>query len=97
MAGAEERKRVRPRDRARIFYDIVCSVIKQERSGDVARITRTQSEVNLPSDRFRQYLQEMDRLQLLRYGDTLACTERGKEFASEFERVIDVLKRFGLA
>jgi predicted transcriptional regulator len=97
LAGAEERKRVRARERARIFYDILCSIIKQERLGDVARITRIQNEVNLPSDRFRQYLREMERLQLLKYGDTLASTERGKEFASEYDRVIDVLKRFGLA
>ena len=96
MRHAEEAKRPRPRYRPKIFYDILCSIMKQEESTGVARITRVQNEVNLPSDRFRAHLDDMEALALIEYGDGLVCTEKGRSFVSEYEKVAEVLKRFGL-
>jgi predicted transcriptional regulator len=92
---AEEPKKARPRYRPKIFYDILCSITKQESNGPV-RITRVQNEVNLPSDRFRAHLEDMKALGLVKYGETLGCTEKGRNFVSEYEKVAEVLKRFGL-
>lgn len=60
------------------------------------RITRVQNEVNLPSDRLRAHLEDMKTLELVEYGDRLASTEKGRTFVSEYEKVADVLKKFGL-
>jgi predicted transcriptional regulator len=70
--------------------------MNQEKSAGVARITRVQNEVNLPSDRFRAHLEDMKALGLIEYADTLACTEKGRSFVSEYEKVAEVLRRFGL-
>ena len=91
-----EEARSRPRNRTKIFYDILSSIIKQEQSASIARITRVQNEVNLPSDRFRTHLEDMKTLGLIEYGDGLASTEKGRSFVSEYEKVAEVLKRFGL-
>lgn len=96
MHHTEETKRPRPRYRPKIFYDILCSIMKQEESAGVAKITRVQNEVNLPSDRFRVHLEDMKALGLVEYGDSLACTVKGRSFVSEYEKVAEVLKRFGL-
>lgn len=92
----EEQKKPRARYRPKIFYDILCSIVKQEKSVGVARITRVQNEVNLPSDRFRVHLEDMKSLELIDYGDTLTITENGRSFVSEYEKVAEVLRRFGL-
>ena len=92
----EEQKRPRPRYRPKIFYDILCSIIKQEESLGVARITRVQNEVNLPSDRFRAHLEDMKTLGLIEHGESLTTTEKGRDFVSEYEKVAEVLRRFGL-
>jgi predicted transcriptional regulator len=92
----EEAKRPRPRYRPKIFYDILCSIMKQEESAGVAKITRVQNEVNLPSDRLRVHLEDMKALGLVEYDDGLACTVKGRSFVSEYEKVAEVLKRFGL-
>jgi predicted transcriptional regulator len=96
MTDVEKKSgRVRRRERAQIFYDILSSIIKQESAGG-AKITRVQNDVNLPSDRLRLHLKEMSSLGLVEYGDTLASTEKGKAFLSEYEKVARILQQFGL-
>jgi predicted transcriptional regulator len=96
LSPVEEQKRPRPRYRPEIFYDILCSIIKQEASVRIAGITRVQNEVNLPSDRFRAHLEDMETLGLIEYGEGLTSTEKGRDFVSEYEKVAEVLRRFGL-
>ena len=96
MHHSGKAKRPRPRYRPKIFYDILCSIMNQEKSAGVARITRVQNEVNLPSDRFRAHLEDMKALGLIEYAVALACTEKGRSFVSEYEKVAEVLRRFGL-
>jgi predicted transcriptional regulator len=96
LRDAEEVKRPRPRYRTKIFYDILCSITRQEHTAGVARITRVQNEVNLPSDRFRAHLEDMKMLGLLEHSNGLAITEKDRSFVSEYEKVAEVLRRFGL-
>jgi predicted transcriptional regulator len=96
VRSAKEPKRPRPRDRPKIFYDILCSIIKQEEPIGSAKITRVQNEVNLPSDRFRVYLAYMKTIGLLEVGRGLTSTKKGKSFVSEYKKVARILKRFSV-
>jgi predicted transcriptional regulator len=96
LGHAKDAKRLRPRYRPKIFYDILCSIVKQEASGGIAKITRVQNEVNLPSDRFRAHLEDMEALGLVEHGEGLTSTEKGRDFVNEYEEVAEVLRRFGL-
>jgi predicted transcriptional regulator len=93
----EELGKLRRRERTKIFYDILCSIIQQEQETR-AKITRVQNDVNLPSDRLRAHLREMNSLGLVEYGERpfLASTEKGRAFVSEFKKVVEVLQQFGL-
>ena len=94
---AELSARVRKRDKPRIFHDILASIVEQEREkGGVARITRVQNEVNLPSDRLRVHLKEMSDLELIQFGKTLASTEKGRRFMAEYKKIVNTLQQFGL-
>jgi predicted transcriptional regulator len=94
-AERDEARMVHRRERSRIYYDILQSIINQE-SHDVAKITRVQNDVNLPSDRLREHLKEMSRLGLVEYAERLASTEKGRAFATEYGRVVSILQQFGL-
>jgi predicted transcriptional regulator len=96
LVHAKDAKRLRPRYRPKIFYDILCSIVKQEASGGIAKITRVQNEVNLPSDRFRAHLEDMEALGLVEHVEGLTSTEKGRAFVNEYEKVAEVLRRFGL-
>ena len=52
--------------------------------------------MNLPSDRLRIHLREMDSLGLVQYGETLASTEKGRVFFLEYKKVAEILREFGL-
>jgi predicted transcriptional regulator len=94
-AGHDGQKMVRRRERSRIYYDILQSIINQE-SDNVAKITRVQNDVNLPSDRLREHLKEMSQLGLVEYGETLASTEKGRAYVTEYGRIVSILQQFGL-
>ena len=85
MGHAKDAKRLRPRYRPKIFYDILCLIVKQGASGGTAKITRVQNEVNLPSDRFRAHLEDMETLGLVEHGEGLTSTEKARNFVSEYE------------
>jgi predicted transcriptional regulator len=86
-----------PRERTRIYYDILRSILREERTSGTVRITRVQNRVNIPSDRFRRHLTQMERLGLLVFQDSLSITAQGRDFVSEYRRFTQVLRRFGLA
>ena len=89
-------ERIRKRERARIFYDVLNAIVSQENMDGAARITPVQNEVNLPSDRLRIHLREMSRLRLIDYGKTLSSTKKGRHFLVEYRRIIATLEQFGL-
>ena len=85
-----------PRERTRIYFDILRSIMREERSSEVVRITRVQNRVNVPSDRFRRHLREMEKLGLVNFRNTLSITIKGREFVSEYRRFSEFMNRFGL-
>ena len=93
---AKHELETRRRNRERIYYDILCSVIGQEKKG-YTRITRIQNETNLPSDRLRRHIHEMEELKLLKHDSALHSTPKGRAFASQYRRILEILKQFGLA
>ena len=92
----KEEFEARRRNRERIYYDILSSIISQEKKG-YTRITRVQNETNLPSDRLRRHLHEMEELKLLKNDSALHSTAKGRAFASQYRRILETLKQFGLA
>jgi predicted transcriptional regulator len=91
----EDLGKLRRRERSKIYYDILCSIIEQELETR-AKITRVQNDVNLPSDRLRTHLREMSSLGLVNYGEALASTDKGRVFVDEFKKVVEILRQFGL-
>ena len=90
-------RRARKREKARIFYDILTSIVEHENGvKDGVRITYVQDDVNLPSDRLRIHLREMNKLGLVRYDKMLASTEKGRQYLVEYRRIVATLKQFGL-
>jgi len=78
------------------IYGDVLSVIKTEtRTGKII-LTRIQLKTNVPFDRLKAYLSELEELGLIQNGSSLKLTEKGQQYVVEYERVIDFMKRMGL-
>ncbi len=83
------------RDRPQIFAEILDAIIEETRiQGDV-KITRIQSKVYVPFDRFKEYLAEMREKGLLDEA-SLKVTEKGLKYLEQYKLVKAFLERFGL-
>jgi len=89
-------KRFARRDRMKIYWDIL-SVIQSETEREKTVLTRIQLKTNVPFDRLKTYLSELKELGFIQNDSSLKLTEKGQQYLSEYEKVLDFMKRMGLA
>jgi len=89
-------KRFARRDRMKIYGDIL-SVIQSETKREKTVLTRIQLKTNVPFDRLKTYLSELKELGFIQNDSSLKLTEKGQQYLSEYEKVLDFMKRMGLA
>jgi len=82
------------RARPQIFAEILKAVIEEAESGGEVKITRIQSKVYVPFDRFREYLVEMRNKGLIEES-CLKVTEKGLKYVAHYKSVKEFLERFG--
>lgn len=83
------------RDRLRLYADILEAVRRGAREGRGPPVTRVQLEVNAPTARFREYLDDLRARGLLVGGPELKLTAEGQRFLEEYRDVESFLERFG--
>jgi len=83
------------RDRMKIYGDVLSVIRTETRTGKII-LTRIQLKTNVPFDRLKAYLSELEELGLIQNGSSLKLTEKGQQYVVEYEKVIDFMKRMGL-
>jgi len=83
------------RDRAQIFAEILAAIIEESRGTGKAKLTRVQTKVYVPYDRFKAYLIVMRDKGLIEVG-SLKITEKGIKYLEQYNLIIKSLERFGL-
>lgn len=89
-------KEIKRRDKMKIYYDILSAIQYQSKKGD-AKPTRLQLKLNVPYDRFKQYLEDLWKLGLIEDEESPKLTEKGKKYIREYDKVLDFMKRIGIA
>jgi predicted transcriptional regulator len=83
------------RDRFKIYGDILSALNIQPKSEKIV-LTRIQAQVNVPFDRLKIYISELKELDLIQKETDLTLTEKGKEYLSEYTKILEFMKRMGL-
>jgi len=83
------------RDRVKIYGDLL-SILNAEANSDKIVLTKVQVQINVPFDRLKSYISELNELGLIENEYSLKLTEKGKQFLREYEQVLDFMKRMGL-
>lgn len=89
-------KKIQRRDRLKIYGDLL-SMLNAERSSEKIILTRIQVKINVPFDRLRNYLSDLKELGLIESEDNPILTEKGRQFLREYQKVLDFMKRMGVA
>jgi predicted transcriptional regulator len=88
-------KKTPRRDKLKIYGDLL-SVLCSEANTEKIVLTRIQTRINVPFDRLKNYILELNRLGLIQDEKTLKLTEKGKQYLREYENVLDFMKRMGI-
>lgn len=87
-------KRLR-RDRLKIYMDLLLIIKGESRKGKIV-LTRVQQKSNVPFDRLKIYLSELKDLGMIQDEISPTPTEKGLQYVTEYEKVLDFMKRMGL-
>ncbi|MGE5556729.1 MAG: winged helix-turn-helix domain-containing protein [Methanocella sp.] len=88
-------KKIARRDKLKIYGDLL-SILNQENTKEKIVLTRIQMRLNVPFDRLKSYITELENLGLIEK-ETLLVTEKGKEYLREYDKVLDFMRRMGIA
>ncbi len=72
-------------------------MLNAEHNNENIILTRIQVKINVPFDRLKNYLSELNDLGLIENENNLKLTEKGKQYLEEYENVLDFMKRMGIA
>jgi predicted transcriptional regulator len=88
-------KRGNRRDKFKLYGELL-TIISQESDKEKLVLTKLQNRLNVPYDRFKLYLLELKRLELVEDESSLKLTKKGQAFLCEYRRIRDFLNRIGL-
>jgi predicted transcriptional regulator len=89
-------KRIQRRDKLKIYGDLL-AILYAESNIDKIVLSRVQVKIGVPFDRLKSYISDLKELGLIVEGETFRLTDKGKQYLSEYEDVLDFMKRMGIA
>ncbi len=89
-------KKIVRRDKLKIYGDLL-SILQGENREEKIVLTRVQVQINVPFDRLKGYISELTDLGLVDDEASLKLTDKGKQYLVEYEKVLDFMKRMGIA
>ena len=89
-------KTIPRRDKLKIYGDLLSALNSESSAGKIV-LTQVQVKINVPFDRLKTYITELTNLGLIKDETSLVLTKKGTQYLREYERVLDFMKRMGLA
>jgi predicted transcriptional regulator len=89
-------KTILRRDKLKIYGDLL-SALYSDSSAEKVVLTQVQVKIKVPFDRLKTYITELVDLGLIKDEISLELTKKGTQYLREYERVLDFMKRMGLA
>jgi predicted transcriptional regulator len=89
-------KKIPRRDKLKIYGDLL-SVLYSEDKTEKIVLSHLQTRINVPFDRLKNYIFELNELGLIQDEKSLKLTEKGKQYLKEYERILDFMKRMGIS
>jgi predicted transcriptional regulator len=79
------------------IYGDLLSILYAESREEKIVLTHVQVQIKVPFDRLKTYIVELNELGLIQDQTSLKLTEKGKQYIVEYGKVLDFMKRMGMA
>jgi predicted transcriptional regulator len=85
------------RNKMKIYGDLLF-ILKAEKSiTDKLVLTRVQTKMNVPFDRLKSYISDLEDLNLIEDQLSYDLTQKGKQYLDEYNKILDFMERMGIA
>jgi predicted transcriptional regulator len=85
------------RNKMKIYGDLLSILKAEKRNTDKIILTHIQVKMNVPFDRLKSYLSDLEDLNLIEDQNSYNLTQKGKQYLSEYMKIIDFMERMGIA
>jgi predicted transcriptional regulator len=90
-------KRIARRDKMKIYGDLLSILKSESKSTEKVVLTRIQAKLNVPFDRLKSYISDLEDLGLIEDQISYKLTQKGKQYLNEYAAIIDFMERMGIA
>jgi predicted transcriptional regulator len=90
------KKKVR-RNKMKIYGDLLSILKAEKNSADRIVLTRIQAKMNVPFDRLKSYISDLEDLKLIEDQVSFNLTQKGKQYLDEYQKILDFMERMGVA
>jgi predicted transcriptional regulator len=90
-------KRIARRDKMKIYGDLLSILKAESRRTEKIVLTRVQAKLNVPFDRLKRYISDLEDLGLIENQVSYKLTSKGKEYLHEYRTILDFMERIGIA
>jgi len=90
-------KRIARRDKMKIYGDLLSILKAESKSSDKIVLTRIQAKLNVPFDRLKCYISDLEDLGLIENQVSFKLTQKGRQYLNEYITILDFMERMGIA
>ena len=85
------------RDKMKIYGDLLDTLKSEKNNIDKIVLTHIQTKINVPFDRLKNYISDLEDLNLIEDQLSYNLTPKGKQYLDEYKKILDFMERMGIA
>ncbi len=90
-------KKKAKRNKMKIYGDLLSILKAEKKITDRVVLTRIQTKMNVPFDRLKNYISDLEDLKLIEDQLSFDLTQKGKQYLDEYQKILDFMERMGVA
>jgi predicted transcriptional regulator len=85
------------RNKMKIYGDLLFILKAEKNNTDSIVLTHIQTKMNVPFDRLKSYISDLEDLDLIENQISYNLTQKGKQYLDEYRKIVDFMERMGIA
>jgi len=81
----------------KIYGDLLFTLNAEKNKPEKIVLTHIQTKMNVPFDRLKSYISDLQDLNLIEDQLSYKLTQKGKQYLAEYKKILDFMERMGIA
>lgn len=90
-------KKIARRDKMKLYGDLLSILHAEKSANEKIVLIHIQTKLNVPFDRLKSYLSDLEALELIEDQVSYKLTLKGKQYLREYRKIVDFMERMGIS